>query len=534
MNTSKALRVAALVVIAALIVGIAPNRVSAARAGGSFESKAFGVTVNWDEDVWTGTVDDLGEDEGVAFESISSFGEIQAIHASNVDADDCLQRMSDFFAQDDGTQIEDFGVAPRRIERPEGIEGAAGELFTYTFVGGGGSLHTTLYLGCAALPDDLGALQIILSSESEVYPDAVQDWNELIGGVSIDGVKTTGTSRDPGTSTGKSAAKTGITGDTYTNAELKFSLAWDGDFWTASEISTESAQGVELDAGSSYAYIAAVTGDNAQNANDCFNVLASNLEGNDSFSRVRVASKSIDRPETVRKAVGDLYTFVSDDGVTKMVAYLECRPLATDGMLTLQFAANYDGYETELSQWQDVLDNVTLKTSGGAKKPTPTATPDHTGSGTAADAATVAGPNFGVEIAYDDTVWTANDYSDGATDQFGFDSDFGHVQVITVGVQPDLEGCVQTLADSETQYAVDGLTAAPRSLARPKTSRGAEVELYTLTIDADSGPVDALYYVECRATADGNGVVAVTFTTVPSVWDVALMVLEPFLAGIDA
>lgn len=566
MANGKAIKVAALLVVLALIAGMSPVRARAAQAEGVFESETYGVTFTWDDAIWTGNEADLKNGEGVELESLGSFGALNVGEGEYTTSDDCLQNMEDFFGNNE--TYGDFGPASRRMERPEGTEGGSGELYTYTYVDdtSGDSLDMAVYLECNVLPGETSAVNIFLSTDQQSYADELESWNDLIGGIDFGG-GTGGTGSTKGSTkgdsgTGKGATKTGIKGDTYTNVELSFTLSWDEEFWTATELDSDDGQGVELDAGSSYAYILGVPSDEELSVDDCIEILAGNLENNESFSRVRVASSSIERPELARKAAGELYTFTSEGD--KMVAYVECRPLADGGVLTVQLASTLDGYETDLEQWQSVLVSIDLKAGGAPSGSTKGDDTDKPSTGTTKGSnkgdkgdkgskgddtdkpadkggdepvvgnASVAGATYGVEIAYDDAVWTPTDNSAQGVDQIDFASDYGRVSVISLAATPDLAGCVQTLADTQAQYTTDGLSPAPRSLDRPKAARGAEAELFAMTMNTDSGAIDAVYYVECRELGNGEGLVAITFLTLPTVYVVALPAFDGLLAGIDA
>lgn len=507
---------------------MAPRSIKAANDydSGTFVNNEFGFSIEWDTDVWTGSNPGLDDpNAGVAFESLSSWAQIHAFKNRYEDATACLDDMVGIMAEDDGVTIEDFGVARARLPRPEPMDGAEAELYSYTFTSDEGDLDQLLYLSCAVLPSD-AAIEIFIATTPDMYEDVLEEWDDLIAGITVDGV-----SDDANTGNDQTGDDAGIEDGVYESAEAGFGVEWDAALWNATEVDEgEQGLGVELDSPTSFALISAVTGDYAVDPEECLQQMSGFLEAGDVVENFRVASARIERPEAAPDSTSELYTFLNTDFDSKYAAYFECRPLDNGGVLTIQFAAEMAVYEDELPRWQKVLDAITIGTipdfSANIGIQDDQATPESGDS--------VVGPNHGVEIPYDDSVWTPTDYSNDRIDQFTFDSEFGQVQVMTLDVAPDLEGCMQTLLDTEQEYATDTIDVAPRSVDRPKTVRNAEAELYSFQMDGNDGPIDVLYYVECRNVNNGDGLLAVTFTTVPSVWDAALPAFESLLAGIDA
>src|SRR5690606_7148626 len=110
--------VTALAVVFALAASLTPNPVAAQSESG-FESETFGFSVEWDEEVWIGEPVELDDNgEGIMVESVTSWAMFQALDYTLVDTEACLTGMADIFADDEGEQIEDFGIAPFRMNRP--------------------------------------------------------------------------------------------------------------------------------------------------------------------------------------------------------------------------------------------------------------------------------------------------------------------------------------------------------------------------------------------------------------------------------
>src|SRR5688572_28653352 len=183
--TGKFLGLTAMLVVLTMVAALAPRQVAAADA--SYESTEYGFSVEWDDNVWTGEEVELeGDAVGVAFDSISSWGQIQAVPYEVEDPEACLEGMSDIFADDDGEQIDNYGVAPVRMDRVEPVTGSASELMTYTFLGeNGNDIDLVMFLSCTPLLDGDAALEILITATADVYEDVMLDWDDLVAGVSV-------------------------------------------------------------------------------------------------------------------------------------------------------------------------------------------------------------------------------------------------------------------------------------------------------------------------------------------------------------
>src|SRR3954468_5835500 len=73
---TRLLKLAALAAVVLMLAGMAPGRVSAAKAG-TYASPSFGFTISWDPAVWDGTPADQAE--GVSLSSDASYALIQAV-----------------------------------------------------------------------------------------------------------------------------------------------------------------------------------------------------------------------------------------------------------------------------------------------------------------------------------------------------------------------------------------------------------------------------------------------------------------------
>lgn len=521
----------ALAVVVALMSAMSPGRASAQSAD-SYESETFGFSIEWDEDVWTGTVDMVEENaEAIKFESVSSFGTIQAAYMDVQDAEACLADIADSFADDDGDEIENFGVAPVRMERPESLPGAEAELYVYTFVDGGAELDQAMYLSCLPILDGQATLEVVLMTTPDSYDDVWTEWDDLVGGITVDEPSDDRTSSrdreddDPGDERAESSVE--LTNDSYVDEDYRLSLNWDEDTWTAEEFtSDEGSLGVILLSDVSNIYII-VNAQTFDTTDDCLDNVNDTFESDDVVEDFDIAPRRLERPESVEDASGDLYAYWDADEEVDMVIYNECRLVEGDHALSLQFLTLAEEYKSELPLWQEVLDNVEVDAPAVDQEQTSEDEPVRTGT------TKLTTPNHGLVIRYDRDFWAADDISEANLDDITFDSTSGNAEVMVIEDDADLAACMNAIYLLESERAIDGaLDSAPRRVDRPVTAPGAVGDLFEYEVDGEDGPVTAYSYLECREFNDGEAVVLFSFRTLPDLYPDALPELEKLLAGI--
>jgi len=123
----------------------------------------------------------------VAFESVTSWGQVQAAAYEVDDPESCLADLIDIFADDDGEKIDNYGIAPIRMDRIESVPGSASELMTYTFPGeNGNDLDLVMFVSCMPLLDGDAALEIFMTTTADVYDDVMVEWEDLVAGITTD------------------------------------------------------------------------------------------------------------------------------------------------------------------------------------------------------------------------------------------------------------------------------------------------------------------------------------------------------------
>jgi hypothetical protein len=342
----------AVAIVLTLITSLAP-RPAAAAAGGSYENEAFGFSVEWDEEVWTGKELDLGENAvGISFESVTSWGSIQAAGYEVDNPEECLDGLIDIFADDDGEKIDDYGIAPIRYDRIESIDGAASELVTYTFLGErGNDLDLVMFVSCSPLLDGDAALEIFITTTVDVYEDVMVEWEDVVAGI------VTG----EGTGIGEPKAERDQVGDgQFSDTELGFSFEWDPDVWESTVLDEDGLRGAELIGDVSYAYIVATLDSGLTTSEECVDSLVASFGEFEVVENLRTAPSRLAKPEAHPEAGAALLTFNDTDREEKMVLYNECR-VSEDGIaFSAQFIAPYSDYEDELVIWQETLDSIEI------------------------------------------------------------------------------------------------------------------------------------------------------------------------------
>lgn len=150
----------------------------------------------------------------------------------------------------------------------------------------------------------------------------------------------------------------GLGSDTYGNSEFGFSLAWDEDIWTASELDDEVADnGVSLISEKSQGLVVGFPKN--RSAEQCVDVAARGIENVPTFTEFGPAPDRYERPELPIDAAGELFVAVHGETGDEIAYYLECREVTDTGAIVLiSFGARLADYEGELPAWQEVFDSI--------------------------------------------------------------------------------------------------------------------------------------------------------------------------------
>ena len=524
----KLLQCVATVALVGVMAGLLPAQSYAAEGGGYYESEMFGFTVEWDEAVWTGEPIPGDEvTEGVAMDTPLTWGNIRASAWPEVDEEACVEYMADSFEEGEG--IKNVKRASRSLEMPSDDLGGEAGLYIMTMDSAeDGDTDVVMYLQCVSFADEQAALTVMLIANQSAYESELPAWNELIAGIDPGDGPVNVESRAQQEETDEPAGNAG----SYVNDDFGFAVRWDEDVWTGVEFDNGDKVGVDMEDELSFGSIFAAEGYEDLTAEDCVDSLASTMEESDAFKRVR---KDSDLPalETDPDAFGQVYTMLYTDAPTKLAVYIECRPLPeTEYFLIVHLTANANDYEDETSNWQDLIDGIELTESastGSRDEDDPIGDePSRTRGGE------FAGVHYDFAVAYDEDVWTAEEYTEEDFDWLGLTSEYGQVTIIATSSDVDLQGCLDTLLEDEYDYATGNIDPAPRSFDLPETARDAEGALYAYEgVTEDGEPVDTIVYFECRAIDEGESLIGITFVTTPEQYEDALPALEELLNGIE-
>lgn len=519
-------RIAALFIVMTMVVGLAPRSAFAAQerggSGGSFSDDEYGFSVSWDESVWES--EELEDMYGVGLYGELSFARID-VQESMSDAEDCLTASVELAESSEG--IADFRKAPRRYERPESNAPASG---LYTFVDAETGDEIVAHYECHELPAADAALEVIVMAYEPDFESQLPAWNDLLSQIDVTG----GSSRDDdnGTKGDRGDDNGGLDGNLYSDGNFSLEV---GSDWKLRELTEEDqiGEGVEVAIGTTFGYV--FTDALRSEFGDCAATYAEGVGSFELISRMKVASSKYDRPETARKAVGDLYTFTLDtDGdKTKMVGYFECREVADeDAALHIFLSAPLSAYEDEMGAWEELLGGITIGDDDDNGKSGRKGGQDEPDEPVNRGGESVVSPNYGIVVEFDDALWTVADQSDDQVDIIQLESELGFGTIVGYGQPFDTQGCFETLIGLKVDDTASNFDVAPKGLARPATNGDAVGELFTYTIQGENGPFDVALYVECRAAAGGDATVGVTLLTVVDVYENALPAFEALLGGV--
>lgn len=151
--------------------------------GTTFVGENFGFELTYDDSIWVGNdLTDAGNDF-LDLESDLAIGSIIGFDMP-YDGPSCVQTLAEL-KQGDG--VSGFDVAPRSLDRPETVDGAEAELFTYSLETDQGSMDVILYVECRALAGGDASLGITFVTLPDVYENALPEIEKVLAG--FDGVE---------------------------------------------------------------------------------------------------------------------------------------------------------------------------------------------------------------------------------------------------------------------------------------------------------------------------------------------------------
>ena len=527
------LRTVAVIAVVGIMAGLLPARGYAAEdATGFYESDMFGFTVEWDEEVWSGEPIPADEvTEGIAMDTPLSWGNIRASAWPDVDEEACVEYMAESF--EDGDAVKNVKRASRSLELPSDELGGEQGLYIMTMDSAeDGDTDLAMYLECVTFADKQAALMVMLIANASAYESELPAWNELIAGIDPGNGPVHAESQAQDEDADEPAANAG----SYVNDDFGFSVTWDDENWTASEYDEGDKLGVQLENEFSFGTIFATEGSDEMSAEDCVGTIASAMEESEAFKRVRKAGGDMTAPDAAPDAYGQLYTMLYTDAPTKVALYIECRALPeTPYFLVVHLTVNANEYESEAPIWQELIDGIEVtdaSTSGSRNEDDPIGDePSRNSSGSDGE---FEGVNYNFTVAFDESVWTAEVYTEEDFDWLSLTSKYGQVTILATSADVDMQGCLDSLLEDEYEYATGNIDPAPRSFDLPETDRDAEGALYAYEgVTEDGEPVDTIVYFDCRSINEGESLIGITFVTTPEQYEDALPALEELLSGIE-
>lgn len=148
-------------------------------SGEPYVSPNFGITIDYDTDVWT--VSDISDDESDTAMFESDFGNLHVVAVnSDVDLQGCVDTLIDAEQEYAKGDIE---VAGRTFERPELTDGAEGELYRYTLDSDDGPLNVVIYVECRSIAGGEAVLGITFFTTADLYEDVLPELQAFLDGV---------------------------------------------------------------------------------------------------------------------------------------------------------------------------------------------------------------------------------------------------------------------------------------------------------------------------------------------------------------
>ena len=307
-----------------------------------------------------------------------------------------------------------------------------------------------------------------------------------------------------------------ITGNSYTDATYGFTVTWPKNSYVATPILDDSDDpyGVYLDTDTSLGSIAAGGYDTTA---DCVADRIDRLSQIDGVSRVRKTA-AVDLPEFDRDTDVAVVKYTYDNPDTgdsgDFITYYGCEVLLQNGepvdgvVLTHDFGESPDRFEDEISDWVDVVNDVTFGDDNGSGNDNSTndnSNPDQSNNSNTTGSADGLSDTSYVDPTYHFGVKFANaTNSDLLTDDtgnqigVGFESDTysGSAQVFAGST---LRACVNSVLDTLDSADADGSADPVTDLDPPESPDAGRSTLVLIDgTDSSGNEANVIAYVECR------------------------------------
>jgi hypothetical protein len=592
-----------------LVIGLTGLGATAALAqeeggldGNVYTSVEYGWSVEFDDELWVASEVEQPEFVGLylapAEEGAFGFNNLIVYDDGITDPEECLAAAEERFSQSE--VFVDFAEAGDELEPPE-TETEAAQLYTTTYTTDDIEIDIAYYLECRAVED--ATLIVQLAVDREFYEDFLPAWEELLAAIDTGDAGDAGTDTrdrdqdededtqdrgqdedqdqdqdedqdddrdaDQDTDTDQDAdrdedtdrdgtTETGLDGNVYTNAEYGWSVEFDEDVWTGSEVDEQGIVGVSLTAADQdvFGFANLLVRDNGiTDPEECREAEAEALNP-DIFVDLTPARR-LDPPETARDAEGEIYTttFTLEDSEVDLAFYIECRAVE-DATLTVQVAVEEREYEDLLPDIEGLLAGI--ETGDGDSDPDEDQDRDQdedqdedqdTDRDNDADqdedadqpagGETYTDPNSGWSLEYDPDVWTLSEVTEpdyqGAS-LMPTDADvFGFVSMLVYDNGLDTaEACFDNLESNLSESGVFLDFREARDLDPPESDPdavGGNIYTTTYTQQDDGTETDLAYYIECREVE--GGILTIQMAVDAERYGDYVAKWETLLAGID-
>jgi hypothetical protein len=147
--------------------------------GKSVTTPNFGVTVSYDDSVWTPKDYSDEETDQIEFEAEFGYAQVIAV-AGEPDLTRCIQTMVENEQQ---FATDEIVTAPRPTPRPETVRGAEAELYTYTYEGESGPNDVLVYMECREMASGEGVIAVTFTTFPDAYEEALPAVEALLEGI---------------------------------------------------------------------------------------------------------------------------------------------------------------------------------------------------------------------------------------------------------------------------------------------------------------------------------------------------------------
>jgi hypothetical protein len=335
------------------------------------------------------------------------------------------------------------------------------------------------------------------------------------------------------------AQETGLDGNVYTNATYGFSIEFDDEVWTATEIEQRIGEGVafepiEVD-GELYAQFR-VEYDDVTDPEECLEIMVSDYREVGPWDAFKEDS-NLPAPESASDVVSVTIAAEAEDGEDTL--YMECRPV-NGGTMNAVLGGDAALYEEWLPEFEELLAGVTVD-SAVQDDGDDTGTPDDNDQDSADDentdrSATFADIETGWALTYDKELWSlvevAEFFRQGVRLTSTDENVHGFVLMLASTARDlPVEECVGNVTRNlQTNENYRDITEAD-DLDAPRTDQAAVGALFTATDISGDEEIEVAYYIECREIS--NGILFIEMAVDLSRYEDTVPLWEDLLSGID-